>query len=106
MKYKRQIESGCIKLKFKYEKVRSEKLYAVGYDETNHRYLMEIVVPSGAWYSQYYIISKEEYNWYDLKIESLDLLAKDCFENGIYSSRFVFSDKSTENDLAKKLKIK
>lgn len=81
----------------KYEKVRSERLYSVGYDETNHRYLLEIVVPAGAWYSQYFLISKEEYNWYDSQMESLDLLAKECFESGIYSSRFVFSEKSDEN---------
>lgn len=96
------MESGCILVDLKYEKVRSERLYAVGYDETKHRYLLEIIVPVGAWYSQYYLISEEEYNWYDSKIECLDLLAKECFENGIYSNRFVFSEKSTENELAKR----
>lgn len=32
-------------MNLKCEKVRNDKLYAVGYNETNHRYLLLIVVP-------------------------------------------------------------
>lgn len=89
-------------MNLKCEKVRNEKLYAVGYDETNHRYLLLIVVPEIAWYNRYYLISEDEYNWFDSKTEKLDLLAKECYETGIYNRRFVFSDKSAENDSANK----
>ncbi len=40
-----KIGIGGITVDLKYEKARNEKLYAVGYDETNHRYLLLIVFP-------------------------------------------------------------
>ena len=89
----------------KYEKVRTEKLYAVGYDETNHRYLLIIVVPEVVWYNRYYFISKEEYDWFESKIENLDLLAKECYESEIYNERFAFSDMATENERVKKYRL-
>lgn len=92
-------------MNLKYEKVRNEKLYAIGYDETNHRYLLVVVVPEIVWYNRYYLISKVEYDWFESKIENLDLLAKECYETGIYNNRFLFSDKSSENELGKKYRL-
>ena len=43
------------------EKVRSEKLYSVGFSKEFDSYVMSIVVPWVAWYNRYYRITKEEY---------------------------------------------
>ncbi len=43
------------------EKVRSEKLYSVGFSKELDSYVMSIVVPWIAWYNRYYRITKEEY---------------------------------------------
>ena len=43
------------------EKVRSEKLYSVGFSKELDSYVMSIVVPWIAWYNRYYRITKEKY---------------------------------------------
>lgn len=84
-------------MKLKNEKVRNKKLYCVGYDEEHNRYILEIVITWMAWYNRYYLISKEEYEWFDTDIEKLDSLAEDCCQTGPCGGRFLYSDKRDEN---------
>ena len=44
------------------EKVRSEKLYCVGYLKTLGKYILSQTVPASAWYNRYYEITKEQYD--------------------------------------------
>lgn len=44
------------------EKVRSEKLYCVGYLKTLGKYILSQTVPASAWYNRYYEITKEKYD--------------------------------------------
>jgi hypothetical protein len=44
------------------EKVRSEKLYCVGYLKTLGKYILSQTVPASAWYNRYYEITKESQN--------------------------------------------
>ena len=78
-------------------KVRNEKLYSVGYDEKSKQYIMEIVITWIAWYNRYYLISKEEYQWFETFIEKLDTLADRCLRIEEFGDRFIKSDKLEEN---------
>jgi len=80
------------------EKTRQDKYYSVGYDKTNNRYLLSVVVTWVAWYYRYYLISKEEYDWYETDLEKLDLLAEECYKAKTSNERFVYSGKIEEND--------
>ena len=55
------------------EKIRSEKLYRVGYLPSINKYVMACVVPWISWYDRYFEISEAEYNSFGL--EDLDKLA-------------------------------
>ena len=84
-------------MKLKNEKVRNQKYYFVGYDEENNRYLLGVVITWVAWYNRYYLISKEEYEWFDTQIDQLDQLAEECYQAGPGGDRFVYSDSIMEN---------
>ena len=59
------------------EKVRSEKLYCVGYLKTLGKYILSQTVPASAWYNRYYEITKEQYDSFGS--ESLDEFANAHF---------------------------
>lgn len=84
-------------MKLEHEKVRNQKLYLVGYDKENDRYVLSVVITWIAWYHRYYLISKEEYEWYDTALEKLDLLADECLRAETCSERFIRSDRKEEN---------
>ena len=44
------------------EKVRSEKLYCVGYLKNLGKYILSQTIPASAWYNRYYEITKEQYD--------------------------------------------
>lgn len=79
------------------EKVRREKLYVVGYEETEKCYMLAIVITWISWYNRYYLISEEEYNWFDSDITKLDQLAEECFQMGACGERFLYSERMEEN---------
>jgi len=78
------------------EKVRREKYYSVGYDKENDRYVLSVVITWISWYNRYYLLSKEEYEWFETDISKLDLLADECYKSGITHIRFICS--SAERD--------
>ena len=82
-------------MKLQNEKVRSEKLYRVGYMPDVDKYVMACVVPWVAWYDRYYEITEEEYNAFGS--ETSDKLAAEFNAKGTKSDRFFFSDKKEEN---------
>ena len=77
------------------EKVRSEKMYRVGYLPGIEKYAMACVVAGIAWYDRFFEITKEEYNSFGS--EELDQLAKELSYQGSKSQRFLFSEKNEEN---------
>ena len=76
------------------EKVRTEKMYSVGYSPRLNTYVMVIVITWVAWYNQYFEITEEEYNSFGS--DELDNLAQTFLSNG-KRERFLFSDKKEEN---------
>ena len=78
------------------EKIRSEKLYRVGYLPSINKYVMACVVPWISWYDRYFEISEAEYNSFGL--EDLDKLATELCNRGNSSPLFLFSDKNEENN--------
>lgn len=84
-------------MKLEKEKVRSEKYYRIGYISIVDKYILANVVPWIAWYDRYYEITKEEYDLFELDIESLDNLAEKLYKCGVNSEHFLFSEKKEEN---------
>jgi len=84
-------------IKLENEKIRSEKYYSVGFDKENNRYLLSVVITWVAWFKRYYLISNEEYDWYDTNLWKLDLLAEECYNDKTSSERFVYSEREDEN---------
>ena len=86
------------------EKVRSEKLYCVGYLKTLGKYILSQTVPASAWYNRYYEITKEQYDSFGS--ESLDEFANECLYFK-HEDKFLFSDLISENnDYNKSLRLK
>lgn len=86
------------------EKVRSEKLYCVGYLKNLGKYILSQTVPASAWYNRYYEITKEQYDSFGS--ESLDEFANECLYLK-HEDKFLFSDLISENnDYNKSLRLK
>jgi hypothetical protein len=90
--------TGGFMIKLENEKVRAEKHYTIGYDKKNDRYILSVIVPWVAWFNRYYLISKQEYDFYETDLEKLDLLAEECYKAKTSSKRFVYSEKVEENN--------
>lgn len=85
------------------EKVRSEKYYSVGYLPKLNKFVLSHVVPWAVWYNRYYEITEKEYESFGSK--ELDILADVLHKQETKSERFLFSDKSEENN-KEQLKLK
>lgn len=79
------------------EKIRTEKLYRVGYIACLDKYVLASVVTWVAWYDRFFEITEEEYRLFEINLPRLDALAKELGELGERSERFLFSDKTEEN---------
>ena len=88
-------------IKLENEKVCKEKYYSVGYSVELKKYILVDVVTWVAWYNRYFEITEEEYNSFGTEVldNTADLLRKD----GKNSKRFLFSDKTEENNEEQKL---
>ena len=84
-------------MRLKGEKVRKEKLYAVGYSAELEMYVMEYAVTWIAWYNRYFAITEEEYRLFDSASERLDALTERFGREGVSSERFICSEKPNEN---------
>lgn len=79
------------------EKIRTDKLYRIGYIACLDKYVLASVVGWAVWYDRFYEISEEEYLLYDTDMPRLDDLAKELRDHGERSERLLFSEKNEEN---------
>lgn len=87
-------------MKYKYLFVEHKKLYSIGINEETNEYVLMVIVPSTVWYSRYFRISKEEFDYFNSdKKHLLDELAHSCsyYDISENKDRFIHSDLSIEN---------
>lgn len=77
------------------EKISSLGCYRVGFDKYSGRYLLETEDTFGN--NRYFIITKEQYQWFDTQPDRLDALRKKCVEENNKSDIFYFSTWEKEN---------
>ncbi len=87
---------GIALIKLENEKVNKEKYYSVGYSLELKKYILVDVVTWVAWYNRYFEITEEEYNSFGTV--ALDSVADLIHKEGKSSRRFLFSDKTEENN--------
>ncbi|MBR4096941.1 MAG: ABC transporter ATP-binding protein [Oscillospiraceae bacterium] len=85
-------------MKLEGEKVRTEKLYCIGYSSKLDKYLLSCVVPWHLWYNRYYEITKKEYENIDSDASELDMFVDYLHKKSYESERFLFSDMVKENN--------
>ena len=71
------------------EKIRNDGFYSVGFNPLVEQYIMIVIICHWFWFERYYLISKEEYEWFDSAIQKLDGLAHDCYKQGVKHPRFI-----------------
>lgn len=74
--------------------------YSIGVDLDTNRLVLEVLITWVAWYSRYFSISQEEFDWFNSSRNRLDELAASCAgPMGIANNqqRFIHSEKVEEN---------
>lgn len=79
------------------EKVDTQQLFSVGYDKISNHYILSVVITYIAWYNQYFIITKEEYDWFGKDHGRLTAFVQECFDKNIHHPRFFFSELPADN---------
>lgn len=79
------------------EKVDKQRFFSVGYDELNQCYLLSIAITYVGCFNRYYIITQEEYNWFENDHGRLIALMQECFDQNIHHTRFFFSEFDADN---------
>ncbi|MFR8379756.1 MAG: hypothetical protein ACLVCV_17025 [Phocaeicola vulgatus] len=79
------------------EKIRNDGFYSVGFNPLIEQYIMIVIICHWFWFERYYLINKEEYEWFDSAIQKLDDLAHDCYKQGVKHPRFYCSELECEN---------
>ena len=79
------------------EKIRNDGFYSVGFNPLIEQYIMIVIICHWFWFERYYLISKEEYDWFDSAIQKLEDLAHDCYKQGVKHPRFYCSELEYEN---------
>ena len=51
------------------EKIRNDGFYSVGFNPLVEQYIMIVIICHWFWFERYYLISKEEYEWFDSAIQ-------------------------------------
>lgn len=88
------------------EKIRNDGFYSVGFNPLVKQYIMTVTICHWFWYERYYLISEEEYGWFDSAIQKLDDLANDCYKQGINHPRFYCSELERENTTEQAITLK
>ena len=52
------------------EKIRNDGFYSVGFNPLVEQYIMIVIICHWFWFERYYLISKEEYEWFDSAIQN------------------------------------
>lgn len=82
-------------MKLDHEKIDKSGYYKVGYDKYSNNYVMETNDACGN--IRYYIITEQQYMWYDVAPEKLQCLYHECVRKNIHSEMFFFSNWEREN---------
>jgi len=77
------------------EKKNIEKYYCVGFDKYSEQYLLETMDFSGN--NRYFIISEEQYKWFDIEPQKLEELVDTYVEKKYKCEMFYFSTWEKEN---------
>ena len=88
------------------EKIRNDGFYSVGFNPLVEQYIMIVIICHWFWFERYYLISKEEYEWFDSAIQKLDGLAHDCYKQGVKHPRFICSELECENTTEQETNLK
>lgn len=82
-------------MKLEGEKISVTGLFRVGFDKHSNKYLLETEDTFGG--NRYFIITEEQYQWFDTEPDKLDQLNKDCVKKNCKSNIFYFSNWEMEN---------
>lgn len=82
-------------MKLDNEKIDKSGYYKIGYDKYSDHYIME--TNDGCGNIKYYIITEQQYIWYDVAPEKLKNLYDECVRKNIHSKMFFFSNWEREN---------
>lgn len=88
------------------EKIRNDGFYSVGFNPLVKQYIMIVIICHWFWFERYYLISKEEYEWFDSAIQKLDDLAHDCYRQGVEHPQFYCSELKCENTIKQEMNLK
>ena len=76
-------------------KICSSGYFRVGFDKYSQNYLLDIEDTLGN--DRYYIITEEQYQWFEREPAKLERLVRECTEENCKSSKFYFSTWEKEN---------
>lgn len=86
---------GDRQLKLDKEKISPNGYFRVGFDKYSGNYLMETDDTFGN--NRYFIITEEQYKWFDTEPDKLELLYNECVKRNNQSDIFYFSNWEREN---------
>ena len=79
------------------KKIDEQHYFSVGYDNVSKSYILEQTIPYVGYFSRYFKISKEEYEWFESHRDYLIALSDDFFVQNIHHPQFFFSEYPIEN---------
>ncbi len=82
-------------MKLDKEKISSKGYFRIGFDKYSGNYLMETDDTFGN--NRYFIISEEQYKWFDIEPDKLETLYNECVRRNNQSDIFYFSNWEKEN---------
>lgn len=82
-------------MKLDKEKISSKGYFRIGFDKYSGNYLMETDDTFGN--NRYFIISEEQYKWFDTEPDKLVALYNECVKRNNQSDIFYFSNWEKEN---------
>lgn len=82
-------------MKLDKEKISSKGYFRIGFDKYSGNYLMETDDTFGN--NRYFIISEEQYKWFDIEPNKLEFLYNKFVKENIQSEVFYFSNWEKEN---------
>lgn len=82
-------------MKLDKEKISSKGYFRVGFDKYSGNYLMEMDDTFGN--NRYFIITEEQYKWFDTEPYKLESLYNECVKRNNRSDIFYFSNWEMEN---------
>lgn len=82
-------------MKLAKEKISSKGYFRIGFDKYSGNYLMETDDTFGN--NRYFIITEEQYKWFDAEPDKLECLYNECVKRNNESDIFYFSGWEMEN---------